>query len=137
MFDNPGPAESRPVVAGVGCSSAATSAEITTLVSAALGQCRGRLVALGTALRRADHPGLLRAAMDLGVPLRVIELPGPEVAEPVAGSVGQLVLVKQKSAHATCALARVAEGFDPARWGQPASRTDRASSTLATSGAGS
>lgn len=126
----------RRLVAGIGCTTGASSNEVRDLVCAALAQVPGQLIALATLSRRADHPALVDAAATLGVPLRIIDLPGPEVAEPVAASAGPLVLGKLKSARVTCALAVVPSGFDPLLWGQPSSSAAMASSTVATSSAG-
>ncbi len=126
----------RRLVAGLGCTSAARADEVIALVREAMAQVSGELVALATIPRRADHPALREAAARLNLPLRVIELPGPDVAEPVAASAGPLVLGKQKSAEVTCALALAPLGFDLSRWGQPSSNAAMASSTVATSKAG-
>lgn len=126
----------RRLVAGIGCTSAASADEVVALVREATAQVSGELVALATIPLRADHPALREAAKRLELPLRVIDLPGPEVAEPVAASAGPLVLGKLKSARVTCALALVPSGFDPMSWGQPSSSEAMASSTEATSRAG-
>lgn len=126
----------RRLVAGIGCTSNATGDEVLALVRSALAQARGRPIALGTIARRDGHAALIAVATALGLPLRIIDLPGPEVAEPVAASAGAIVLEKRKSAHATCALASVPAGFDPDSWGQPSSSAAIASGTVATSTAG-
>ncbi len=124
------------LVAGIGCTSSAASDEVIDLIRQALAEVPGELVALATVPRRANHPALRSAAADLGVPLRVVDLPGPEVAEPVAASAGPLVLGKLKSNRVTCALAVVPADFEPLLWGQPSSSAAMAASTEATSMAG-
>lgn len=126
----------RRLVAGLGCTSAARTDEVIALLRDAMAQVSGELVALATIPRRADHPALRDAAAKLSLPLRVVDLPGPEVAEPVAASAGPLVLGKLKSARVTCALAAVPRAFELSRWGQPSSSAAMASSTEATSVAG-
>jgi len=126
----------QPLVAGIGCTSIATGEEIVELVRLALAQVSGELIALATAQRRAGHPAMHHAAATLCLPLRIIDLPGPEVAEPIAASAGPLILGKVKSDRVTCALASVPAGFDPLSWGQPSAMATMASSTVATSVAG-
>ncbi len=123
----------RPLVAGIGCTSVARGDEVVDLVRHALSQVSGELIAIATAPRRADHPAMHHAAAMLRLPLRIIDLPGSEVADPVAASAGPLVLGKVKSARVTCALASVPDGFDPLCWGQPSSMAASASSIVATS----
>jgi cobalt-precorrin 5A hydrolase/precorrin-3B C17-methyltransferase len=122
------------LIAGVGCSRGAGAAEILALVDDALragGLARTSIAALASIDVKAGEPGLVEAADDLGVPLRTfsaaqlaqIEVPNPSavvqavvgtpsVAEAAAllaaGSGAELVVVKQRSAMATAAIARVA-----------------------------
>ena len=139
-----------PVIAGIGCSSAATAAEIVALVEASLaeaGFATTDLAAITSHERKSGHSGLNAAARHFGVPLRLLrsdELPEqvpnpsatvfaaialPSIAEATAAAAGPLVLPKRKSAHATCALAQPLS--------QPVNAmAEMASSTLATSSAG-
>ena len=139
-----------PVIAGIGCSSAATAAEIVALVEASLAEAgflATDLVALTSHERKSNHPGLRAAAAHFGVPLRLVRdadlpdhVPNPSatvfaavglhgIAEGAAAAAGPLVLPKRKSAHATCALAReMSQPFND--------MASIAASTLATSSAG-
>ena len=138
------------IVAGVGCSSAASATEIIGLVEASLAEAgflATDLAAITSHERKSSHPGLRAAASHFGVPLRLLnsddlvtKVPNPSaavfaavgfpsVAEASAAAAGPLVLSKRKSAHATCALAR--EMSQPFR-----AMASIAASTLATSSAG-
>jgi cobalamin biosynthesis protein CbiG len=121
------------IVVGVGCSRGCTATELLALVDAALreaGVADGEAVgALATADLKAREPGLVEAARRRGWPLRThaaadlraVPVPTPSalvarhvgtpsVAEAAAlltsGATG-LLLAKRRTAHATCALARV------------------------------
>jgi len=132
------------LVAGLGCTRAATAAEIVALVEAAIGMMgadRGALVCVATTVRRRDHAGLRAAAERLGVPLRCLDdaalaaqegrLANPSavvaghtglggIAEAAALAAGALVLGKQVRGGVTCALAQVDAGFDVEGFGVPA-----------------
>ncbi len=148
-----------PIVAGIGCGSAATTTEIIALIHACLaetGHPASALLAIASHSRKQHAQPLHAAAAHFGVPLRLLgdaELapatpsPGvlahiglPAIAEAVAVAAGPLLLGKRKSAHATCALAACAPDFNPALFGSaglyPSSSAAMASSTLATSRAG-
>ena len=138
------------IIAGVGCSSAASAAEIIALVESCLAEAgflASDLIAVTSHERKAGHPGLAAAAVHFGVPVRL--LPGhemvthvpnpsalvfaavgfPSVAEASAAAAGPLVLPKRISAHVTCAVAReMSQPFND--------MASIAASTLATSSAG-
>ncbi len=138
--------ESRRVVAGIGCTSAATPAEIVALVEAALagaGYAPDDLACLATVESRAEIAALRAAASHFGRPLRcftpaelaaerhrlanpsdrVADLAGaPGIAEAAAIKAGRLLVPKQKSAHATCALGLAAAPFDVAQFGRGVGR---------------
>lgn len=133
------------VVIGLGCSSRAEASEIIALVQSCLvqaGVVPSQVVAIATHARRRQSPALLQTASRFGLTLRYLDddqlAPGvPGTSEAVATAAGPLLLPKQKSAFATCAIALAQEGFEAARFGQPAnSSAAKASSTLATSLAG-
>ncbi|HEY8577910.1 MAG TPA: cobalamin biosynthesis protein [Devosia sp.] len=135
-----------PVVIGLGCSSRAEAAEIIALVQSCLvraGVAPSQVVAVATHARRRLSPALLQTASRFGLTLRYLDddqlAPGvPGTSEAVAAAAGPLLLPMRKSAFATCAIALAGEGFEAERFGQPVSpRATRASSTLATSLAGS
>ncbi len=132
----------RTLVAGIGCSSGAGADEIAGLVTAALaaaGLARQSLAALASYDKLKDHDGLKGAAAQLGVPLRVfgkrtldaqarrLATPSEAVAgttglagvcEAAALKAGALVVPKQKSAHATCAIGRAEDPIDPEAFGK-------------------
>jgi cobalamin biosynthesis protein CbiG len=112
-------------VVGVGCSLGCSVGELLALVDGALEGLGGELGALATVDRRAGEPGVVAAADARGVPLltytaqelAAVEVPTPSavvarhvgtpsVAEAAAllGG-GRLVVRKQRSEHATCAVA--------------------------------
>jgi histidinol-phosphate/aromatic aminotransferase/cobyric acid decarboxylase-like protein len=100
-------------VVGVGVASAATTTEVAELVVAALATVdveRAEVRAVATVATRVRHPAIVALGWPI-VGLARDEL-GDAVAEPaaraVAGPGGQLVLAKQKSAHATVAVCRCA-----------------------------
>jgi cobalamin biosynthesis protein CbiG len=115
------------LVVGVGCSLGCASDELRALVDDALATTRGTVGGVATADRRAHEPGVVALAEGLGVPLATfpasalaaIEVPTPStvvarhvgtpsVAEAAAllATRGELVVTKQRSAHATCAIAK-------------------------------
>jgi cobalt-precorrin 5A hydrolase len=136
------------LVVGIGARAHATAAEVLGLIDGALavwGHGREVIAACATISGKRSHPALVAAAGELGVPLLVSDLdtdlvvPNPSaavvrlagrhsVAEAVALSFGPLVVEKQKSANATCALAIYAPGHT--------SSANRAASTVSTSSAG-
>lgn len=144
------------IVAGIGCRRDTSAAEIVGLIAAALeaaGRHASALVAIATLDRKAAEPGLLAAADQFSIPLRTFApaqlalaptaaAPAIEalvgvrsVAEAAARLAGPLILAKQKSAHATCALAVIGPQFDLASFGQPSIAATAASRSL-TSNAG-
>lgn len=132
------------IVIGLGCSSAASPAEIVALIYACLAEARlqpTQVAAIATHIRKRDSLALIAAAESFDLDLRYLaddELADrPGTCEAVAAAAGPLLLGKRKSAFATCAIALAAPGFDPAAFGQPASPSAAmASSTLDTSLAG-
>lgn len=136
----------RRVVAGIGCTSAATSAEIVALVDAALagaGYALEDLACLATVESRAEIAALRTAASHFGRPVRcftpaelaaerhrlanpsdrVADLVGaPGIAEAAALKAGRLLVPKQKSPHATCALGLAPAPIDVAQFGRGAGR---------------
>lgn len=159
----PASVQTRRIVAGIGCRRGVDGAEIIALICASL--AHGKLdatciVALASVARKADEPGLVAAAAHFGVPLKTFsaaqlalaQAPAsaktlsfvgtPNVAEAAACQAGALIVPKQKSAHATCALAAISPHLDLAGFGQmsrdtaPLSSADMAASTLLTSNAG-
>jgi cobalt-precorrin 5A hydrolase len=136
------------LVVGIGARANATAAEVLGLIDGALavrGHGRDVIAACATVSGKRSHPALMEAAARLGVPLLVPDLdkdvvvPNPSatvkrlagrrsVAEAVALSFGPLVVEKQKSANATCALAIYAPGHT--------SSADMAASTVSASSAG-
>ena len=136
----------RVLVAGVGCERNADPAEIIDLVDACLksaGLSAKALAALASIDIKADEPGLLAAAAHFGVPLRLFSaeelaeeagrLPNPSeivaavvgtpgVAEAAALKAGPLVVEKQKTRGATCAIGMAAAPIDPERFGRTPGR---------------
>lgn len=139
------PAASGPperVVAGIGCSSAASANEIIGLLDAVLAEARmeaSHLAGIVSHVRKRGSAALLDVAEHYGVPLRLLgdaEL-SPDhagVCEAAAAAAGPLLVGKRKSSHATCALAICGPGFLPAQPGS--ARAAMASSTVPTSWAG-
>jgi cobalamin biosynthesis protein CbiG len=142
------------IVAGIGCRRGTTAEEIVGLIQAALdiaGFQPSALLAIATLDRKATEPGLLAAAGQFGIPVRTFaaaqlaHAPAPaapaiealigvhSVAEAAAGRAGPLILAKQKSAHATCALAIIGPGFDLASFGQFSTAATAASRSLTSS----
>jgi cobalamin biosynthesis protein CbiG len=121
------------VAIGVGCRRGCSAEEITGLIEACLVRLDDKphqLLGLFTGLRKAGEPGLAAAAHQLGIDLvtldqnrliaeqgrlttrspaamRAIGLHGLAEAAALAavGSAGVLLVPKQRSARATCALA--------------------------------
>ncbi|HEY6890559.1 MAG TPA: cobalamin biosynthesis protein [Solirubrobacter sp.] len=115
------------LVVGVGCSLGCATQELRALVDQALATTPGTVVGVATVDRRAHEPCVLALATDLGVPLETFEpaalaaidvptpshvvahhVGTPSVAEAAAllATRGELVVTKQRSAHATCAIAK-------------------------------
>jgi cobalt-precorrin 5A hydrolase / precorrin-3B C17-methyltransferase len=114
------------LIAGVGCTSRASASEVVGLLEAALARLgRADLAALATRQSRVQSPALQQAAAHFGVPLVAVPdpaleaqgaaIPNPSdfvaqktglsgVAEAAVLFGGALLLPKQKSARATCAL---------------------------------
>lgn len=137
---------SRVIVAGIGCTSTASSDEITALVEMALaaaGRAPRDLACLASIDSRAELAALHAAANHFGVPLRyfasaelaaeshrlatpsasvaaVIGISG--IAEAAALKAGSLLVAKQKSPHATCAIGLASAPFDVAEFGRGAER---------------
>ena len=139
------------IVAGIGCRRDTSAEEIVGLIHAALdaaGLDASDLLAIATLDSKAAEPGLLAAARQFGIPVRtfapaqlaVAPIPATpaiealvgvgSVAEAAARLAGPLILAKQKSAQATCALAAVAPDFDLASFGQPSIAATAASRSL-------
>lgn len=133
-----------PLVIGLGCSSAATSAEVIALIHACLaeaGFASSQVTAIATHIRKRDSLALAQAAAAFDLDLRYLaddELADcPGTCEAVAAAAGPLLLGKRKSRYATCAVALAAPDFVPAAFGQPANPSAAmASLTLDTSLAG-
>lgn len=131
-------------VAGVGCTTAATLGDLVALIDSCLAHSRidpTELVAIGTHARKRASAELAAAAAHYGVPLRFFADDEFELArgvsEGVAAVAGAIVLHKQKSATATCALARCGSDFVLADYGQPPSPSaSMAASSVSTSRAG-
>lgn len=133
------------VIVGLGCSTAASAAEIIALADACLAEAglpASVIAALATHSRRRDSLALVQAAAHYDVPLRFLDddelapaIPG--TCEAVAAAAGPLLLGKRKSRFATCAIALAVPGFVLAAFGQPARLSAAmASSTLTASLAG-
>jgi cobalt-precorrin 5A hydrolase/precorrin-3B C17-methyltransferase len=135
-------ASPRLLVAGIGCASTATADEIVALVTATLasaGRAPAGLACIATIDSRAAIAALHSAARHFGVPLqcfaaaelatenhRLATPPSgahsgiPAVAEAAALKAGSLLVAKQKSAHATCAIGLATAPFDVAGFGRGA-----------------
>lgn len=131
------------LVAGVGCTSAAGAEEVISLIEKTLADHRlapQALAVLASLETRKSHPALAAAADHFGVPLRVfskreIEKERPRlqnpsdavdaaigvagVCEAVALKAGRLLVAKQNSTQATCAIGRAESPIDTARFGKP------------------
>ena len=130
------------LVAGVGCERNAGAPEVIALVEAALSSQNLSplsLAALASIDIKADEPALHAAARHFNVPLRLfsaaelaqeryrLKQPSdyvedtvgtPSVAEAAALKAGPLVVDKQKSERATCAIGRAPRPIDVAAFGQ-------------------
>jgi cobalt-precorrin 5A hydrolase/precorrin-3B C17-methyltransferase len=128
-------ARSRTVVIGLGCERNADEAEIWTLVEAALAEAKvaaADVACIASIASKSDEAALHSIARRFGVPLRFFEAARLEQEMPrlknpselvfrqtgchgvaegaalaVVGADGSLILPKRRSAHATCALARM------------------------------
>jgi len=115
------------LVVGAGCSLGCSASELAALVDGALDRVDGTVVAVATVDRRGEEPAVTALARRFGVPLRTygadvlaeVDVPTPSatveahvgtpsVAEAAAllATDGELVVLKQRSAHATCAIAK-------------------------------
>jgi cobalt-precorrin 5A hydrolase/precorrin-3B C17-methyltransferase len=134
----------RLLVAGIGCTSTATSDEIVALVESALataGHSPEGLACLATIDSRVKVKALHAAASRFGVPLRCFSstelaaesshLATPSasvaglagilgIAEAAALKAGPLLVPKQKSAHATCAIGLAATPLVMSQFGRSA-----------------
>ncbi len=130
------------LVAGVGCARGTNAEDIVTLVRRTLeeaGLSEKSLAALASIDLKADEAGLNQAAAQLGVPLCLFtaeqlaaesdRLPNPSevvlaevgtpgVAEAAALKAGTLLVEKQKTASATCAIGRSAKPLDTEKFGR-------------------
>ena len=130
------------IVAGVGCERGTDPEEIIDLVKAALAVenlSKTSLVALATVDIKADEAGLLAAARHFGVPLRLFTvgelkseearlvtpsavvaaaIGAPGIAEAAALKAGELLVPKQKSKRATCAIGGSPVPLDVASFGR-------------------
>ncbi len=118
------------LVVGVGCSRGVGETEILGLVRASLvdaGLSEKSIATVASVDAKSDEAGLLRAAEELGVPIRfrpareLADLPAPNPSEVVRGAVGtpsvaeasvlaegaELLVEKRKSAKATVAVGRL------------------------------
>ena len=140
------------IVVGLGARENATRDEVLALLDGALasiGANRDQVAALATIHRKRHHPAMIAASAILGVSLLALpesalstDAPNPSalvgqhiglpsVAEAVALVFGPLLLDKQRSANATCALSRC-----PPAYAVTSSSALSAASTLSTSSAG-
>jgi cobalt-precorrin 5A hydrolase/precorrin-3B C17-methyltransferase len=137
-----------PVLAlGVGCERGCPAEELTALVNetiAAAGLAKGAIAVVVSLELKADEPAVHALANALGVPARFfsaerLEAETPRLAHPsdvvfrevgchgvaeaaalaAAGSEGELIVTKRKSARATCAIARSPRPIDVASVGRP------------------
>jgi cobalt-precorrin 5A hydrolase/precorrin-3B C17-methyltransferase len=125
----------RTVAIGLGCERNADEAEIWALIEAALAEAKvapEAVACIASIASKAEEPALHGIARRLGVPLRFFEAARLEQEMPrlknpsdlvfretgchgvaegaalaVVGAAGDLILPKRRSAHATCALARM------------------------------
>jgi len=124
------------IVAGVGCERGADAGEVIDLITATLDQAGLSplsLAAIGTVDLKADEAALHAAARHFDVPLRVFsvdqlnavrtrlanpsaiveaEIGTPGVSEAAALQAGDLIVEKQKSRRATCAIGKSASLLD-------------------------
>jgi cobalamin biosynthesis protein CbiG len=119
-------------VVGVGCSRGCPAIELLELIEHVLGEAgisRDQVGALATIDSRADEPALVQAAGTMRWPLQthraqelaMVDVPSPssvvashagtpsvaEAAALLSARYGRVVVPKQRSTHATCALAEV------------------------------
>lgn len=130
------------LVAGIGCERGAEGAEIIGLIDASLadaGLSSKSLAALASLELKADEAGLHAAAAHFGVPLRLFSAAELEqerdrlvtpsavvetevgvagVCEAAALKAGTLLVPKQKSRRATCAIGRALAPIDPYHFGR-------------------
>lgn len=130
------------LVAGVGCERGTEAREIIDLVNRVLALSNlspSSLAAIGTVDLKADERCLHESAAHFGVPLRLFtvaelnaerdrlpnpsavvdaEIGTPGVAEAVALKAGALIVAKQKSKRATCAIGRAPTPIDAATLGR-------------------
>lgn len=130
------------LVAGLGCERGTEASEIIALVEDTLaeaGLSPLALAAIATIDVKADEAGLIDAAAHFGVPLRLFtahelaeerdrllnpsavveaEVGTPGVSEAAAIKAGELVVEKQKSKRATCAIGRADAPVDSATLGR-------------------
>lgn len=127
--------KARTIAIGVGCERKADEAEIWTLVEAALAEARATaadVACIASIATKSEEVALHAVARRLGVALRFfdaarLEQEAPRLQNPsdlvfretgchgvaegaalaAAGADGALILPKRRSAHATCALARM------------------------------
>jgi cobalt-precorrin 5A hydrolase/precorrin-3B C17-methyltransferase len=138
------------LVVGVGCERNAEPEEVVDLVTCTLaeaGLAEGAVAAVVSIDLKMDEPAVLAVATALGVPVRFFDAARLEVETPrlenpseavfrevgchgvaegaalaAAGSEGELVVPKQKSRRATCAIARAPAPIDLAAAGRPRGR---------------
>lgn len=154
------------LVAGIGCERGVAADEVVALIERTLASqslSPKALAALATIELKADEPAFHAAAVHFGVPLRLFsaaelsemrdrlvnpsplveaETGTPGVAEAAALRAGTLIVPKQKSARATCAIGRAPAPLDVASFGQargslhvvgigPGDRSSRTASAVA------
>ena len=131
------------LVAGVGCTGAAEAGEVIALIEKTLADnhlASQALAALVTLDGKKSHPALTAAADHFSVPLRVfskreiekertrLQTPSDAVdaaigvagvCEAVALKAGRLLVAKQNSAQATCAIGKAESPIDTMRFGKP------------------
>jgi cobalt-precorrin 5A hydrolase/precorrin-3B C17-methyltransferase len=133
----------RNIAIGLGCERNADEAEIWTLVEATLAEANVRpeaVACIASIASKADEPALHGIARRLDVPLHFfpaarLEQETPRLQNPsdlvfretgchgvaegaalaFVGATGDLLLPKRRSAHATCALARMNVGHQAKR----------------------
>ena len=129
------------LAAGVGCERGAEAAEVIGLIEAALRSANlapASLAAIASIDIKADEPALHAAARHFAVPLRLfsaaelaqeryrLQQPSdyveetvgtPSVAEAAALKAGPLVVQKQKSTRATCAIGRAPRPIEAEQFG--------------------
>jgi cobalt-precorrin 5A hydrolase/precorrin-3B C17-methyltransferase len=140
-----------PVLAvGIGCERDAPADEVVALVREVLdaaGLAAGAVGCVASLMLKADEPAVHAAATELGVPARFftaaeLEAETPRLANPsdlvfrevgchgvaeaaalaAAGPVAELIVVKTRSARATCAVARSPRPIDAAAVGRERGR---------------